>query len=213
MNDSIQNSFIQTSLDWIKENYLKIIFVFLLLSSIFGWILYQSYIQEKNSKEASILFDEFNSLLNNENIDFEKLNSIEEETKENYPDQIYSILMNLEISELNFNSNNFEGSLDKLREAYLDLEKKGDEVSFLRDLSRLKYSLLLISQSELNEAIEVLSTDFIFFNELKFEFLGDAQMESLNILEAKKNYQIALDISSSEIHKELIKIKLSTIKN
>lgn len=213
MNDSIQNSFIQTSLDWIKENYLKIIFVFLLLSSIFGWILYQSYIQEKNSKEASILFDKFNSLLNNENIDFEKLNSIEEETKENYPDQIYSILMNLEISELNFNSNNFEGSLDKLREAYLDLEKKGDEVSFLRDLSRLKYSLLLISQSELNEAIEVLSKDFIFFNELKYEFLGDAQMESLNILEAKKNYQIALDISSSEIHKELIKIKLSTIKN
>ncbi len=213
MNDSIQNSFIQTSLDWIKQNYLKIIFVFLLLSSIFGWILYQSYIQEKNSKEASILFDEFNSLLNNENIDFEKLNSIEEETKENYPDQIYSILMNLEISELNFNSNNFEGSLDKLREAYLDLEKKGDEVSFLRDLSRLKYSLLLISQSELNEAIEVLSKDFIFFNELKYEFLGDAQMESLNILEAKKNYQIALDISSSEIHKELIKIKLSTIKN
>lgn len=213
MNDSIQNSFIQTSLDWIKENYLKIIFVFLLLSSIFGWILYQSYIQEKNSKEASILFDEFNSLLNNENIDFEKLNSIEEETKENYPDQIYSILMNLEISELNFNSNNFEGSLDKLREAYLDLEKKGDEVSFLRDLSRLKYSLLLISQSELKEAIKVLSKDFIFFNELKYEFLGDAQMESLNILEAKKNYQIALDISSSEIHKELIKIKLSTIKN
>lgn len=213
MNDSIQNSFIQTSLDWIKENYLKIIFVFLLLSSIFGWILYQSYIQEKNSKEASILFDEFNSLLNNENIDFEKLNSIEEETKENYPDQIYSILMNLEISELNFNSNNFEGSLDKLREANLELEKKGDEVSFLRDLSRLKYSLLLISQSELNEAIEVLSKDFIFFNELKYEFLGDAQMESLNILEAKKNYQIALDISSSEIHKELIKIKLSTIKN
>ena len=213
MNDSIQNSFIQTSLDWIKENYLKIIFVFLLLSSIFGWILYQSYIQEKNSKEASILFDEFNSLLGNENIDFEKLNLNEEKTKENYPDQIYSILMNLEISELNFNSNNFEGSLDKLREAYLDLEKKGDEVSFLRDLSRLKYSLLLISQSELNEAIEVLSKDFIFFNELKYEFLGDAQMESLNILEAKKNYQIALDISSSEIHKELIKIKLSTIKN
>lgn len=213
MNDSIQNSFIQTSLDWIKENYLKIIFVFLLLSSIFGWILYQSYIQEKNSKEASILFDEFNSLLNNENIDFEKLNSIEEETKENYPDQIYSILMNLEISELNFNSNNFEGSLDKLREANLELEKKGDEVSFLRDLSRLKYSLLLISQSELKEAIKVLSKDFIFFNELKYEFLGDAQMESLNILEAKKNYQIALDISSSEIHKELIKIKLSTIKN
>ena len=213
MNDSIQNSFIQTSLDWIKENYLKIILVFLLLSSIFGWILFQSYIQEKNSKEASILFDEFNSLLNNENIDFEKLNLIEEKTKENYPDQIYSILMNLEISELNFNSNNFEGSLDKLREANLELEKKGDEVSFLRDLSRLKYSLLLISQSELNEAIEVLSKDFIFFNELKYEFLGDAQMESLNILEAKKNYQIALDISSSEIHKELIKIKLSTIKN
>ena len=186
MNDSIQNSFIQTSLDWIKENYFKIIFVFIFLSTILGWIFYQGYIQEKNSKEASILFDEFNTFLNNENIDFDKLNSIQEKTNKNYPDQIYSILMNLEISELNFNSNNFEGSLDKLREANLELEKKGDEVSFLRDLSRLKYSLLLISQSELNEAIEVLSKDFIFFNELKYEFLGDAQMESLNILEAKK---------------------------
>ena len=213
MNDLTQNSFIQTSLDWIKENYLKIIFVFIFLSTILGWIFYQGYIQEKKSKEASILFDEFNSLLNSENIDYEKLNSIQEKTKKNFPDQIYSILMNLEISELSFNSNNFEDSLDKLREANFELEKKGDEVSFLRDLSRLKYSLLLISQSELNDAIEVLSKDFSFFNELKYEFLGDAQLESLNISEAKKNYQIALDISPSEIHKELIKIKLSTIKN
>ena len=213
MNELTQNSFIQTSLDWIRENYLKIIFVFLLLSSIFGWIYYQGYIQEKNSKEASILFDEFNTFLNNENIDFDKLNSIQEKTNKNYPDQIYSTLMDLEISELNYNSNNLQGSMDKLRKVNLELEKRGDEVSVLRDLSRLKYSLLLISQNELNEAIELLSKDFNFFNELKYEFLGDAQMESSNVLEAKKNYQIALDISSSEIHKELIKIKLSTIKN
>ena len=112
--------------------------------------------------------------------------------------------------ELNFNANNFQGSMDKLKKVNLELEKRGDEISVLRDLSRLKYSLLLISQNELNEAIELLSKDFNFFNELKYEFLGDAQMESSNVLEAKKNYQIALDISSSEIHKELIKIKLST---
>ena len=79
--------------------------------------------KKKKSKEASILFDEFNSLLNNENIDYEKLNSIQEKQK-NFPDQIYSILMNLEISELSFNSNNFEDSLDKLREANFELEKK-----------------------------------------------------------------------------------------
>lgn len=94
--------------------------------------------------------------------------------------------MNLEISELNYNSNNFQGSMDKLRKVNLELEKRGDEVSVLRDLSRLKYSLLLISQNELNEAIELLSKDFNFFKELKYEFLGDAQMESSNVLEAKK---------------------------
>ena len=95
-----------------------------------GWIFYQGYIQEKKSKEASILFDEFNSLLNSENIDYEKLNSIQEKTKKNFPDQIYSILMNLEISELSFNSNNFEDSLDKLREANFELEKREMRLAF-----------------------------------------------------------------------------------
>ena len=65
-------------------------------------------------------------------------------------------------------------------------------MSFFKDLSRLKYSLLLISQSELIDAIEVLSKDFSFFNELKYEFLGDAQLESLNISEAKKITKLLL---------------------
>ena len=211
MNDFFQNTYLQTALDWIKTNYIKIILVVLILSIAFGWIYYRNLVQEENSKKASILFDEFNFMLNKDDIDLEALTLLRENTKDKYPDQIYSILMDFEISQLNYNLNNFQESLNNLRALNLELEQRGNEVSFLKDLSRLRLSLLLISENEIDEAREILNKNFIFFEELKYEFLGDAELKSSNQEAARKNYEIALELTSSEIHKELIKIKLSSI--
>jgi len=213
MNDFFQNTYLQSTLDWIKTNYIKIILVVLILSIAFGWIYYRNLVQEENSKKASILFDEFNFILNKDDIDLEALTLLSEKTKDKYPDQIYSILMDFEISQLNYNLNNFQESLNNLRAINLELEQRGNEVSFLKDLSRLRLSLLLISENEIDEAREILNKNFIFFEELKYEFLGDAELKSLNQEAARKNYETALELTSSEIHKELIKIKLSSIIN
>jgi len=211
MNDFFQNTYLQSALDWIKTNYIKIILVVLILSIAFGWIYYRNLVQEENSKKASILFDEFNFMLNKDDIDLEALTILREKTKDKYPDQIYSILMDFEISQLNYNLNNFQESLNNLRAINLELEQRGNEASFLKDLSRLRLSLLLISENEIDEAREILNKNFIFFEELKYEFLGDAELKSSNQEAARKNYEIALELTSSEIHKELIKIKLSSI--
>ena len=211
MNDFFQNTYLQSALEWIKTNYIKIILVVLILSIAFGWIYYRNLIQEENSKKASILFDEFNFILNKDDIDLEALSLLREKTKDKYPDQIYSILMDFEISQINYNLNNFQESLDNLRAINLELEKRGNEVSFLKDLSRLRLSLILISENEIDEAREILNKNFIFFEELKYEFLGDAELKSSNQEAARKNYETALELTSSEIHKELIKIKLSSI--
>lgn len=211
MNDFFQNTYLQSALDWIKTNYIKIILVVLILSIASGWIYYRNLVQEENSKKASILFDEFNFMLNKDDIDLEALTLLREKTKDKYPDQIYSILMDFEISQLNYNSNNFQESLNNLRAINLELEQRGNEASFLKDLSRLRLSLLLISENEIDEAREILNKNFIFFEELKYEFLGDAELKSLNQEAARKNYETALELTSSEIHKELIKIKLSSI--
>ena len=211
MNDFFQNTYLQSALDWIKTNYIKIILVVLILSITFGWIYYRNLVQEENSKKASVLFDEFNFMLNKDDIDLEALTLLRENTKDKYPDQIYSILMDFEISQLNYNLNNFQESLNNLRAINLELEQRGNEASFLKDLSRLRLSLLLISENEINEALEILNKNFIFFEELKYEFLGDAELKSSNQEAARKNYEIALELTSSEIHKELIKIKLSSI--
>ncbi len=211
MNDFFQNTYLQSALDWIKTNYIKIILVVLILSIAFGWIYYRSLVQEENSKKASILFDEFNFMLNEDDIDLEALTLLREKTKEKYPDQIYSILMDFEISQLNYNLNNFQESLNNLRAINLELEQRGNETSFLKDLSRLRLSLLLISENEIDEALEILNKNFIFFEELKYEFLGDAELKSSNQEAARKNYETALELTSSEIHKEIIKIKLSSI--
>ena len=213
MNDFFQNRYLQSALDWIKTNYIKIILVVLILSIAFGWIYYRNLVQEENSKKASILFDEFNFMLNKDDIDLEALTLLRENTKDKYPDQIYSILMDFEISQLNYNLNNFQESLNNLRALNLELEQRGNEVSFLKDLSRLRLSLLLISENEIDEAREILNKNFIFFEELKYEFLGDAELKSSNQEAARKNYETALELTSSEIHKELIKIKLSSIIN
>ena len=213
MNDFFQNTYLQSALDWIKTNYIKIILVVLILSVAFGWIYYRNLVQEENSKKASILFDEFNFMLNKDDIDLEALTLLREKTKDKYPDQIYSILMDFEISQLNYNLNNFQESLNNLRAINLELEQKGNEVSFLKDLSRLRLSLLLISENEIEEAREILNKNFIFFEELKYEFLGDVELKSSNQEAARKNYETALELTSSEIHKELIRIKLSSIIN
>ena len=71
--------------------------------------------------------------------------------------------------------------------------------------------MLLISENEIDEAREILNKNFIFFEELKYEFLGDAELKFSNQEAARKNYETALELTSSEIHKELIKIKLSSI--
>ncbi len=213
MNDFFQNTYLQSALDWIKANYIKIILVVLILSIAFGWIYYRNLVQEENSKKASILFDEFNFMLNKDDIDLEALTLLRENTKDKYPDQIYSILMDFEISQLNYNLNNFQESLNNLRALNLELEQRGNEVSFLKDLSRLRLSLLLISENEIDEAREILNKNFIFFEELKYEFLGDAELKSSNQEAARKNYETALELTSSEIHKELIRIKLSSIIN
>jgi predicted negative regulator of RcsB-dependent stress response len=213
MNDFFQNTYLQSALDWIKTNYIKIILVVLILSIAFGWIYYRNLVQEENSKKASILFDEFNFMLNKDDIDLEALTLLRENTKDKYPDQIYSILMDFEISQLNYNLNNFQESLNNLRALNLELEQRGNEVSFLKDLSRLRLSLLLISENEIDEAREILNKNFIFFEELKYEFLGDAELKSSNLEVARKNYETALELTSSEIHKELIRIKLSSIIN
>ena len=213
MNDFFQNTYLQSALDWIKTNYIKIILVVLILSIAFGWIYYRNLVQEENSKKASILFDEFNFMLNKDDIDLEALTLLRENTKDKYPDQIYSILMDFEISQLNYNLNNIQESLNNLRAINLELEQRGNEASFLKDLSRLRLSLLLISENEIDEVREILNKNFIFFEELKYEFLGDAELKSSNQEAARKNYETALELTSSEIHKELIRIKLSSIIN
>jgi len=213
MNDFFQNTYLQSVLDWIKTNYVKVTLVVLILSITFGWIYYRNLVQEENSKKASMLFDEFNLMLKKDDIDLEALTLLQEITKDKYPDQIYSILMDFEISQLNYNLNNFQESIDVLREINLELEQRDNDASFLKDLSRLRLSLLLISENEINEALEILNRDFIFFEELKYEFLGDAELKSSDQEAARKNYKTALELTSSEIHKELIKIKLSSIIN
>ena len=213
MNDFFQNTYLQSVLDWIKTNYVKVTLVVLILSITFGWIYYRNLVLEENSKKASMLFDEFNLMLKKDDIDLEALTLLQEKTEDKYPDQIYSILMDFEISQLNYNLNNFQESIDVLREINLELEQRDNDASFLKDLSRLRLSLLLISENEINEALEILNRDFIIFEELKYEFLGDAELKSSNQEAARKNYETALELTSSEIHKELIKIKLSSIIN
>lgn len=213
MNDFTQNRYLTLILYWIKGNYIKIIIVFLFLSFVSGWFFYKNLLQEEKSQQASILFDEFNFLLTNDQTNINELISIYEKTKKEYPDQIYTILMNLEISQIKYDSKDFQDSLNRLREANSELEKRGDEANFLKDLSRIKLALLLISQGELSEAKNLLNRNFNYFNELKYEFLGDAEINSSNIEEAKKNYELALELTSSNVHKELIKIKLSSLIN
>lgn len=211
MNEEKEDGIIEKITKWIKENYIKVLTVFLLISFLFtGLFLWSSY-QEQKSQEASIIYDQFSLAMNKSDNDLSEALKIKTNFERNYSNQIYLDLMNMQLSKRYISIGNLTEAINFLKEANNSLESKGSDVFFIRDLSRIRLSLLLISQEEFEEAKEILNKNFSFYEPLKYEFLGDLEKELQNSSVAKEHFENALSMTESETHKDILNVKISAL--
>jgi predicted negative regulator of RcsB-dependent stress response len=119
--------------------------------------------------------------------------------------------MNMRLAKRYLVLENQVAAIELLKEANASLEEKSSNVYSLRDLSRIRLAILLISTEEVEEAKNILLKTFSFYEPLKYEYLGDLEKKLLNNSEAKKNYIKALSLTNSEEHKNILNIKLSSL--
>ncbi|MFL2754297.1 MAG: YfgM family protein [Gammaproteobacteria bacterium] len=211
MSEETNNGRLKDVIFWAKENYIKVIIVFILISSFFiGLYLWEKY-KEQESQQASILYDEFYIAIDNPQNNISKVLKLKNDFKKRFSNQIYLDLMNMRLAKKYLVLENKVAAIKLLKEANASLEEKNSDVYFLRDLSRIRLAMLLISTEELEEAKSILLKTFSFYEPLKYEYLGDLEKKLLNNSEAKKNYIKALSLTNSEEHKNILNIKLSSL--
>ncbi|MDA9636127.1 tetratricopeptide repeat protein [SAR86 cluster bacterium] len=210
MNEE-KDGIIQKIFEWIKENYLKVLVVFLVISSLFIASLLRSNYKEQKSLEASIIYEQFHSYINDYEDDLSQAIELKKDFERNFSNQIYLDLMNMSLAKKYISMGNTNEAINSLTEANYSLESKDSDVYFIRDLSRIRLSMLLISQNKFQDAREILNKDFMFYKPLKYEFLGDLEKELLNVTLAKEHFKKALSLTQSKTHKGILNIKISSI--
>ena len=85
-------------------------------------------------------------------------------------------------------------AIELLKEANASLEEKSSNVYSLRDLSRIRLAMLLISTEEVEEAKNILLKTFSFYEPLKYEYLGDLEKKLLN----KLYFDLKLDFKGNK---------------
>ncbi|MBV13126.1 MAG: hypothetical protein CMC52_03415 [Flavobacteriaceae bacterium] len=211
MSEETNNERLKDIIFWAKQNYIKVIIVLILISSfVIGFYLWEKY-KEQESQQASILYDEFYTAIDNPQNNISKVLELKNDFKKRFSNQIYLDLMNMRLAKRYLVLENQVAAIELLKEANASLEEKSSNVYSLRDLSRIRLAILLISTEEVEEAKNILLKTFSFYEPLKYEYLGDLEKKLLNNSEAKKNYIKALSLTNSEEHKNILNIKLSSL--
>ena len=211
MSEETNNERLKDIIFWAKQNYIKVIIVLILISSfVIGFYLWEKY-KEQESQQASILYDEFYTAIDNPQNNISKVLELKNDFKKRFSNQIYLDLMNMRLAKRYLDLENQVAAIELLKEANASLEEKSSNVYSLRDLSRIRLAILLISTEEVEEAKNILLKTFSFYEPLKYEYLGDLEKKLLNNSEAKKNYIKALSLTNSEEHKNILNIKLSSL--
>tara|TARA_B110000305_G_C19306068_1_gene571633 strand:- start:29 stop:670 length:642 start_codon:yes stop_codon:yes gene_type:complete len=211
MSEEKEYGIIQNIFEWIKENYLKVLIVFLLISSLFISSFLWSNYKKQRSQEAAIIYEQFNSSIDFTESDLSQSLKIKKDFESNFSNQIYLDLMNMHLAKKYISMGDTNEAINLLKEANNSLESKGADIHFIRDLSRIRLSMLLISQEEFEVAKEILNKKFTFYESIKYEFLGDLEKELLNFSVAKEHFKNALTLTKSETHKGILSIKISSL--
>lgn len=199
-------------LDFLKKNYLYFIFgLFLIILSSVSYFFYIANIKEKIYLSQAAYENYLNELTQFDGSEFSELETKLEELKNTFDRSIYYHLANFQQAKIYFENDQELEAMNLMEQLNSDLEEDKSSRNFLRDISRIRLASIYIDFDRFEDAQELLSRNFDFFDSLKLEKLGDLEKIKLNNEEAENYYKLAIEMSQNQTQINLLNFKLSSL--
>ena len=199
-------------LDFLKKNYLYFIFgSFLIILSSVSYFFYLANIKEKIYLSQAAYENYLNELTQFDGSEFSELETKLEELKNTFDRSIYYHLANFQQAKIYFENDQELEAMNLMEQLNSDLEEDKSSRNFLRDISRIRLASIYIDFDRFEDAQELLSRNFDFFDSLKLEKLGDLEKIKLNNEEAENYYKLAIEMSQNQTQINLLNFKLSSL--
>lgn len=199
-------------LDFLKKNYLYFIFgLFLIILSSVSYFFYIANIKEKIYLSQAAYENYLNELTQFDGSEFSELETKLEELKNTYDQSIYYHLANFQQAKIYFENDQELEAMNLMEQLNSELEEDKSSRNFLRDISRIRLASIYIDFDRFEDAQELLSRNFDFFDSLKLEKLGDLEKIKLNNEEAENYYKLAIEMSQNQTQINLLNFKLSSL--
>ena len=198
--------------DFLKKNYLYFIFgLFLIILSSVSYFFYIANIKEKIYLSQAAYENYLNELTQFDGSEFSELETKLEELKNTFDRSIYYHLANFQQAKIYFENDQELEAMNLMEQLNSDLEEDKSSRNFLRDISRIRLASIYIDFDRFEDAQELLSRNFDFFDSLKLEKLGDLEKIKLNNEEAENYYKLAIEMSQNQTQINLLNFKLSSL--
>ena len=199
-------------LDFLKKNYLYFIFgsSLIILSSV-SYFFYLANIKEKIYLSQAAYENYLNELAQFDGSEFSELETKLEELKNTFDRSIYYHLANFQQAKIYFENDQELEAMNLMEQLNSELEEDKSSRNFLRDISRIRLASIYIDFDRFEDAQELLSRNFDFFDSLKLEKLGDLEKIKLNNEEAENYYKLAIEMSQNQTQINLLNFKLSSL--
>ena len=199
-------------LDFLKKNYLYFIFgSFLIILSSVSYFFYLANIKEKIYLSQAAYENYLNELTQFDGSEFSELETKLEELKNTFDRSIYYHLANFQQAKIYFENDQELEAMNLMEQLNSELEEDKSSRNFLRDISRIRLASIYIDFDRFEDAQELLSRNFDFFDSLKLEKLGDLEKIKLNNEKAENYYKLAIEMSQNQTQINLLNFKLSSL--
>ena len=197
---------------WWRENRIQILGALLIVVVVLGGWRGWQYFQGKQTSEAAILYAEFSSQL--ESNDVQRINDAAAAMMDKFASTAYASRAALLAAQVNEHRQVNQQQKDFTR-AKTQLQwviAHGSEAS-LKDVARLRLAAILLDEKNYTEAMQLLETPHpSTFDGLYADLKGDVLSAQGNNDEARVAYQLAIDKTDvKSMYRNLVQLKLDAL--
>ena len=198
---------------WILKNYIKVISFLLIIGLAYGAYLYYFFQAQKKDQDAGDLFLSFYNSYSVSDFDEEEYKIAIDAISQIDDASIYLAMLKSINAAESVKVNDLQKALAELLNAKEILSSKSNNFNFLKEIIDLRMVNIFIDLEDLERAKKILSNNFTTYQTNKLILQGDISTIEKQFDEAKQKYIEALERSENETQKDLINLKISTLKD
>ena len=206
-------NFLNKIYTWILKNYVKAISFLLIISLGYGIYLYLHFMAQKKDQEVGDLFLNFYNSYSTTDFDDEEYKIAIDKILQINDDSIYLVMLKSLYAANLVENNDLQEALKELLNAREILDTKGSDFNFLKEIVDLRMANIFIELDDLERAKNILNKYFTIYQTNKLILQGDISTIEKQFDEAKQKYIEALERYENETQKDLINLKISTLKD